>query len=220
MVLYEAEPWFGAIANRPGETETIPDIHEMLTRTGLLTDMAFYFLYEAADTVLRMQNCKLDMQGVLLQMLPGFFSTGTQLSRFNELFADQPIDRSKLMLTLPEETFLKLTKTNREIVARYLRNGITVVLDGLHPENVDVLQLMELGFSHVRLAPELYLKQETAQYITMLREKGFTVLGCGADTFDLLAWQVACGISATRGSLTGIAVNEEELIRDCLLRER
>ena len=94
------------------------------------------------------------------------------------------------------------------------------MLDGLHPENVDVLQLMEAGFTHVRLAPELYLKQEPAQYITMLREKGFTVLGCGADTFDLLAWQVACGIAATRGTLTGVAVNEEEMIRDCLLRER
>ena len=124
------------------------------------------------------------------------------------------------MLTLPEEVFVKATKANREIMGRYLRNGVTLVLDGLHPENVDVLQLMEAGFTHVRLAPELYLKQETAQYIAMLREKGFTVLGCGADTFDLLAWQVACGIAATRGTLTGVAVNEEEMIRDCLLRER
>lgn len=220
VVMYEAEPWFGAIANRPGETESIPDIHEMLSRTGLVTDMAFYFLYEAADAVLRMQNCKLNTQGILLQMLPGFYTAGTQLARFNELFADQPIDRSKLMLTLPEEVFVKATKANREIMGRYLRNGVTLVLDGLHPENVDVLQLMEAGFTHVRLAPELYLKQETAQYIAMLREKGFTVLGCGADTFDLLAWQVACGIAATRGTLTGVAVNEEEMIRDCLLRER
>ena len=220
VVLYEAEPWFGAIANRPGETEGIPDIQEMLNRTGLVTDMAFYFLYEAADTVLRMQNCRLNTQGVLLQMLPGFYTAGTQLSRFNELFNDQPIDRSKLLLTLPEETYLKTTKANREIIGRYLRNGITLVLDHYHPENLDILQLLEAGFTHVRLAPELYLKQETAEFITELRAKGITVLGCGADTFDLLAWQVACGIAATRGTLTGVAVDEEELIRDCLLRER
>ena len=105
-------------------------------------------------------------------------------------------------------------------MGRYLRNGIVLVLDNYHPAKLDVSQLLEAGFTHVRLAPELYLKQETAECIADLRAKGITVLGGGADTFDLLAWQVACGIAATRGTLTGVAVNEDELIRDCLLRER
>ena len=70
MVAYEATPWFGAIANRPGETESAHEVHSMLVRTGLIEDMSFYFLYEAADTLLRMENCKLETKGLLLQMLP------------------------------------------------------------------------------------------------------------------------------------------------------
>jgi len=220
VVAYEAEPWFGAIANQPGETEGIADIHEMLVRTGLIADMAFYFMYEAADTVFRMQNCKLETRGILLNMMPGFYSLGTQLQRFNQLFDDQPIEKSMLMITVPEEAFINATKANKEIIGRYLRNGIALVLDGYHPDKLDYAELIELGFRYVRLAPELNLDPNAAEMIRKLQENGFTVLGGGADSEDLLRWQIACGIVATSGTLTGVPVGEEELIRDCLLREQ
>ena len=219
-VAYEATPWFGAIANRPGETESMEDIHEMLVRTDLVGDMAFYFLYEAADTVLRMQNCKLTTEGILLHMLPGFYSLPTQLQRFAQLFEDQPIDKSKLMLTLPEDTFLKLNKTQKELIGRYLRAGVAIVLDGYHPDKFDYRDLMTMGLRHVRIAPELYLQRETAEQMQILRDNGFILLGGGADTADLLAWQVACGMIAVSGTLTGVPVSEDELIRDCLLAEQ
>lgn len=220
VVAYEAQPWFGAIANRPGDTEEIPDIHEMLVRTGLIADMAFYFLYEAADAVYRMQNCKLQTEGVLVHMLPGFYSLGTQLARFNQLFEDQPIDKSKLMLTLPEETYLKLNKAQKELIGRYLRAGVAIVLDGYHPQNIPMEELITLGLRHVRIAPELYLQKETAELAQNLRDHGFVLIGGGADSADLLAWQVACGFTAVSGTLTGVPVSEEEMIRDCLLAER
>lgn len=219
-VAYEAIPWFGAIANRPGETETMEDIHEMLVRTDMVGDMAFYFLYEAADTVLRMQNCKLKTNGILLHMLPGFYSLGTQLQRFTQLYEDQPIDKAKLMITLPEETFLKINKAQKEIVGRYLRAGVSIVLDGYHPDKYDYKDLIKLGFRHVRIAPELYLQRETAALMQTLRDNGFILIGGGADTHDLLAWQVACGTTAISGTLSGVPVTEDELIRDCLLADR
>ena len=46
------------------------------------------------------------------------------------------------------------------------------------------------------------------------------LLGGGADTHDLLAWQVACGMTAISGTLSGVMVTEDELIRDGLLAER
>lgn len=220
VVAYEAEPWFGAIDKRPGETEGAADVHEMLVRTGLVEDMTFYFLYEAADTLLRMQNCKLQTEGILLQMLPGFYTLGTQLQRFHQLFEDQPVDKSKLMLTLPEGTFLKLNKTQKEIVGRYLKNGVALVLDGYHPDKIQWEDLLTRGFRYLRLAPELYLQRETAELAQKLRENGFVLLGNGADSTDLLAWQIACGFTATSGTLTGVPVSEEDLIRDCLLAER
>lgn len=220
VVAYEAYQWFGAISNRPGEVEGIEDVYEMLDRIDLIPDMMFYFLYEAADTLLRIQNNKLALEGILVHSIPGFYTCGTQLARFNELFEDQPIEKSKLMLTLPEDVYLKSSKANRDIMGRYIRSGVVLVLDNYHPDQLDYLELLEMGITHVRIAPELYLKQETAKTMEMLREKGFTLLGCGANTFDLLAWQVACGVKAISGGLTGVRVSEDELIRDCLLRER
>ena len=220
IAAYEATPWFGAIPNRPGETETAQEVHNMLVRTGMIGDMSFYFLYEAADTLLRIENCKLETQGVLVQMLPGFYTLGSQLQRFQELFADQEIDRSKLMLTLPEQMYLSASKTRKELLARYLRNGITLVLDDYHPENIDFNELKEMGFRHLRLAPELYVKRETAEWMKTLRNNGFTLLGKTADSEDLLLWQLACGVSATCGTMTGVPVNVEDLIRSRLAAEK
>lgn len=220
VVAYEAIAWFGGIADRPGETETMEEVAPILQRTELTEDVSFYFLYEAADAVLRMQNCQLNMQGILLQMMPEFYKLGSKLQRLKQLFEDQGINPGQLMLTVPEQVLTEGTKTTRETLQRYLRNGICLVLDGYHPDNVPVERLQELGFTHLRLAPELYVQQQTANCINQLRQQGFTILGGNADTHDTLAWLAACGVSCSSGALSGIAVTEDEMIRDCLLRER
>ena len=48
-VLYEAVPWFGGIAGRPGETEDMDALADVLHRTEMTADVSFYLLYEAAD---------------------------------------------------------------------------------------------------------------------------------------------------------------------------
>ena len=106
VAAYEATPWFGGIPFRPGETESSQEIAGVLSRKGMVADISFYLLYEAADTVLRMENCKLDVQTVLLQMLPEFYLQGTQLQRLNQLFKDQPIPRQNLLLTIPMDVVL------------------------------------------------------------------------------------------------------------------
>lgn len=220
VVAYEAIPWFGGIANQPGETEGAEDLEAMLKRTELVEDVSFYFLYEAADTILRVQNCKIELQGILVQMLPDFYHLGTELQRFKQLFTDQPIPHEKLLLTIPEKTVLEASKATQEIIHRYLRNGICLVLDGYHPGSISVDALKDLGFTHLRLAPELYLKQETANEMNLLLKRGFTLLGGNADSHDALLWLAACGVSYSSGTLSGIPVSEDELIRDCLAREQ
>ena len=219
VVAYEAIPWFGGILGRPGETEAAADLAGMLTRKNMIADVCFYFLYEAADAVLRIENCKLKLQGILLQMMPEFYSLGTQLQRFNQLFKDQPITREKLLLTIPMETILNANKSTIEIIERYLRNGIRLVVDNYDPEKLPADQLKAMGFTCLRFAPELYLKQETANTMGTLRREGFTLIGGWADTHDVLLWQAACGVVFMGGTITGIPVDEDELIRDSLARE-
>ena len=192
----------------------------MLMRKNLMADVCFYFLYEAADAVVRIENCKLKTQGVLLQMMPEFYSLGTQLQRINQLFKDQPISREKLLLTIPLDTILNASKANIEVIERYLRNGIRLVVDNYDPEKLPAEQLKAMGFTCLRFAPELYMKQETANTMGNLRREGFTLIGGWADSHDVLLWQMACGMIFTGGTITGIPVDEDELIRDALAREK
>ena len=224
VIAYEAIPWFGGVLGRPGETEAAADLEAMLVRKKLVEDVSAYFLYEATDAVLRIENCKLQVQAVLLQMLPSFYQLNTQLQRFNQLFKDQPIPREKLLLTIPAELVFGANKRTTELIERYLRNGIRLVLDGYDPgkhgEKLSANQLKGMGFVYLRMAPELYMKQETANTIHILQQQGFTILGSGADSHEILTWLTNCGVAFMSGTITGVPVNEDELIRDCLIRER
>lgn len=224
VVAYEAIPWFGGILGRPGETESAAELEPMLQRKKMVEDISRYFLYEAADALLRIENCKLNLQSVVLQMLPSFYSLNTQLQNFNQLFKDQPVPREKLLLTIPADTVFGATKHTTELIERYLRNGIRLVLDGYDPEkhgqklSSDTLKAM--GFVYLRLAPELYMQQATANAITRLRGEGFTILGGNADSHDIVGWLAACGVEYMSGTISGVMVDEDEMIRDSLLRER
>ena len=224
VAAYEAVPWFGGILGRPGETEGLAELEEMLVRRKMVEDVSRYFLYEAADTVLRIENCGLKLQAVLLQMLPSFYQLNTQLQMFNQLFKDQPIPREKLLLTIPADLVHDANKHTTELIERYLRNGIRLVADGYDPakhgEKLTSDKLKAMGFVYLRLDPKLHLKQETANAMTRLRQDGFILLGSGADTHDALGWLAACGVAYMSGTLSGVMVTDDELIRDSLIRER
>lgn len=220
VAAYEAAPWFRLTAQPDGDTVTAEEQQELIRRAGLAGEIMNYLLYEAADALYRMQNCKLDCAGILLEALPDFYQQGSRLKNFQKLFDDQPIPREKLMLTIPEDVALKANKTVSEILERYLRNGIVLVVDGYHPDGLSAQRLREMGFTHLRVAPELYLRQTTANAMYELTKQGFTLIGGGADSEDLLAWQLASGVAFTGGTMTGVPVTEDELIRDALLKER
>lgn len=224
VVAYEAIPWFGGILGRPGETEGAKELEAMFLRKKMVEDVSKYLLYEAADAVLRIENCKLNLQAVVLQMLPSFYQLHTQLQNFNQLFKDQPIPREKLLLTVPIETVLNATKHTTELIERYLRNNIRLVLDDYdpeaHQEKLPSEKLKAMGFTYLRLSPETYMKQATANTIYRLRQEGFIILGKGADTHDILGWLAACGVAYMSGTIAGVTVNEDEMIRDSLIRER
>ena len=224
VVAYEAIPWFGGILGRPGETEGMAELEAMLVRKKMVEDISTYFLYEAADAVLRIENCKLQIQAVLLQMLPSFYQLNTQLQQFNQLFKDQPIPREKLLLAVPAQTVFAANKKTLELMERYMRNGIRLVLDNFHPgihgEKLTAELIKNMGFTYIRLAPELYMRQETANLIRCLQTEGFTILGSGADSHEILAWLTSCGVAYSSGTITGVPVDEDEMIRDCLNRER
>ena len=220
IMAYEAEPWFGGIVDRPGETEPMEALEPMFKRMNLVADITFYLLYEAADAVLRMENCKLGLQGLLVPMMPSFYELDSQLSRFQQLLEDQPIPQNKLMLTMPESVITQGTKDMVNNVKSYLQNGVFLMLDDYHPENIPIEKVLEMGFKYVRFASELHLKKQTTLDIKTLQLAGVVVLGGNAESHNALDWLHACGVQLHSGPLSGVLVDEDELIRDCLLRER
>ena len=216
---FEAIPWFGGIAGRPGEREEAEDVEELLKRTDLTKDVTEYFLYEATDALVRFANCKLDAV-ILLRILPDFYQQSSQLAMLEKVFSDQGLTKDKLLLTVPESAILNATKGRQEILQRYLRNGLRMVLDGFHPGAVSPETLAEYGFTLVHFAPDLVMQPETAEAIKDLRSRGITVLGGGADSHEILEWLGNCGCLLCSGTVTGALCGEDDMIRLALAREQ
>lgn len=217
---YEATPWFAGILDRPGEVERLADIEPLLKTTGLVTDVAFYFMYEAADTILRMRNCRLDVSSLLLRIPDEFYLQGGKLKNFNQLFEDQPIERSDLQLLIPEHIVQQANKGVQEVISRYLRNGVALVMDNFHPETWEPEALKELGIQTLRLAPEVCGLAETAESIQALKTWGFTILGAEVDSEKTKQWLFSNGATAVSGPITGNPITEDEMIRDSIVRQQ
>jgi EAL domain-containing protein (putative c-di-GMP-specific phosphodiesterase class I) len=219
IVGYEATPWFSGILDRPGEVERLADIAPMLRTTGLVTDVAFYLMYEAADTILRMINCKLDHACILVHVPDDFYTQGSRLKGFNQLYEDQPIEKPALKFTISEECVLQANKATLETISRYLRNDMDLVLDNFHPENWEPEKLQELGFKYLRLAPDTCMKEETEDIVRVLKTWGFTIWGGNVDSADMRKWLFDNGAECVCGPITGEQMLEDEMIRSAIVRQ-
>ncbi len=216
---YEAICWFGGIAGNSGETEPLNQVEELLKRTKLTAEMENYFLYEATDAMLRIQNCQLPQKRMILQMMAEFYTLPSQLKRFDQLYKDQPVERTNLILTIPAAFVATANKGICEIIARYNRNSVVLLLDGYMPEQFGQEKIDELGFRFVRFERSTYLKPETAAAMKAMQQTGIEIIGGDADSDDVIAWLHACGCRCISGPFTGKLMDEETLIRDALALE-
>ena len=217
---YEAIPWFAGLPDGSEDTEGVADIEEMLRRNDLIADVSFYLLYEAADALLRVENCKIPCSGVLVDMMPAFYTLESQLERLDQLYRDQPIPKEKLLLTIPMDFLMSLDMARADMLRRYTRHGVRLAAEGYDPGKLPPEKLRDLGITALRLDPALYLKDSSVSAIRSLQEAGFTVLAGGADSYDVLSWLSELGLSGISGTMTGLCVNEDDLIRDGLNRQR
>jgi len=218
VVAYEATPWFSGILGRPGEVERYSDVAPMLRSTELVDRVAIYFLYEAADTVLRMQNCKLDVAKLLVQMPDDFYSATSHLKALNQLFEDQPVSRSSLQLTVPEQVALEGNKGTKEMIGRYLRAGMELVLDDFHPDRWEPEVLRDMGFRYLRLASDACQQEDISDTVDAFKTWGFVLFAGQVETKAQQKHLFASGVQQISGPVTGQPVMEDEMIRDSIVR--
>lgn len=218
---YEAIPWFGGIKDKPSETDSVEIIEPQLRRLGEVSNITTYFLYEVTDTLLRIENCKLEtIDAIVLEMIPSFYMDDPETSRFETLFEHQPIDKSKLILTVPAFVLENANETVEGTLKSCIEYGVRLMLDGWDPAKIPAERVQAIGIQYVRLHPDQYLKKESADILSALPAMGITAYAKDADTEDAIRWLIACGVKHFFGASTGHAVDEDELIRDALLRER
>lgn len=196
--MYEAVPWFAGVLEDENKREGIDQVETMLVRTKLIKDVMFYFLYETADTILHMQNCQLKQDGIVIPIPAPFFKGESQLERFRQLFEDQPIDMSKLLLAVPEEAVILAKPEELENFTSYIEEGIQLVVDGYHPEELSMDTLQKVGFSKVRIAFTGDVEEEL-EILEELESVGITTIDYGVSKEE---------------------ITEEELIKRMLLGER
>lgn len=218
--IYEAEMWFKGVANQPDETQDLADVHDLLIRTNLVEDISWYFMYEACDTIYRLQNCRVETDGILLSVIPEFYKLPSQLQKFKKLFEDQPINKDRLMLTIPFDTLVHANKQTLENVERYLRNSINVVVTELEEhETFTPARLKEMGFSKVVLAKEVIGTAKGSVFANELFKNGISVMAKDVDSPEELKWLKASPAYCYSGALIGLYVDENEMIIDILNRE-
>lgn len=218
--MYEAIPYFKGALDRPDDRQTIEDLRELFSRTKIVDDISWYLLYEAADTVLRLKNCDVAFDGILLHMIPEFYNSESKLQKFNQLFKDQPIDKDQLMITLPFDTLCTGTKACLEVIGRYLRNGISIVLDEVKPsEEFSPEKMKEMGVKKVVLANDLVRTSEGAAFVKELLENGVSVLAKAGDSPEAEKWMKNHHIYCYSGTMVGVPTDEDEMILDILARE-
>lgn len=219
VAAYEAIPWFGGVAGVPSETETMKELEPMLVRTKIVDDITIYFLYEATDALLRQKNCKLKTEGILLPVLDNFYEGEDKWFKLEQVFQHQPVDMSKLLLTVSEELLKKQDPQVKKNLIHYVEKGLSLVLDNHHIEGVSLQEVQEIGFTHIKMAPELYEMQETANYMATLKNKGFTLIGASADNHERCTWLKNSGVTLMSGTISGVPVEEDEMIRELLAGE-
>jgi EAL domain-containing protein (putative c-di-GMP-specific phosphodiesterase class I) len=157
--------------------------------------MTLYLLYEAADALLRLKNCGHPTIRILMPMFRAFYENENQSAQLEQLFADQPVDQARLMLTVPDTLFRNTGLALVRRLTEYCESGLALVLDNYEPGHISEEMIREIGFAYIRPIPE----QEACKAAASLEAHGITVIG---------------------RSSTNLLFTEDEMIRDILMNEQ
>ena len=219
ITAFEAVPWFEEMIERPDEEAFLAEKVAQFKRTELTKDVMMYLLYEAADALLRAQNCRVSPDSIIVNVFPDFYGNQSHLQELNKLFKDEPIERDRLVLTIPQAAVVSANKQTADVLRRYLKNGIALMVDDWNPAECTVERLQDFGFRHVRLSPALYFKPETQNTLRMLDSMGIAVYAGKADE-QAKKWLAACKVRHISVLGETVLMSEDDLIRTLLLKER
>jgi len=168
FLLYEAVPWFMGVAEEEGQKLSMEQVAAPLERISLQKDISLYLLYEATDTILRLNNWQAAKEGIFIPVFEGFYRDEEGITLLNKLLEDQNLEKQSLKLAIP--------LSQMELAKPYLDEGFTLVLDEYHPKKITIPQIQEAGFSYVRITKTITDAKERAATAKELQQYGIFVI--------------------------------------------
>jgi len=123
------------------------------------------------------------------------------------------------MLTISEQVAKEANKATQEVIGRYLRTGIDLVLDDFHPDRWEPETLKEFGFKYLRLAPDACSQEDLADTIEAFKTWGFILFAGQVETKAMQKQLFESGVAELSGPVTGQPITEDEMIRDSIVRQ-
>lgn len=216
--VYEAIPYFCGIYGAPDVKEHIQDVGDQIERIGFTQEMCLYLLYEACDAIYRLRNCKIEINHILLPLLPAFYHGESKMEAVEKVLSDEGIERKKLVLILPQSTLLTLSEKEIANVNALKEIGLEILLDDWDPALFPLEKVREIGWNRVRPEPYLLRDKGARALFSSLPGIGMTVYAKGVDDRELKNELFEIGFSYLTGAITSIDTDEETLIRDLLAK--
>ena len=88
-------------------------------------------------------------------MFDGFYQAESSLELLQQLFEDQPIEKTNLKLAVSGRFLKEAENAELEALTSYMKQGITLVLDHYEPDDISMTQIHELGIVYVRISEKI-----------------------------------------------------------------
>lgn len=207
----EAKPWF----EKKNSSEDLKKVEEQLLRINLVNDMQYYFLYEACDMLVKMGNYRL-VRPIVIDIFPSFLNIDAA-GKLSQLFSDQPIDKSNLILAVDEQVLIDSDHDRQSAIKAFLENGVTLMADNWHPEVLGFEMLNKMGIKSVRPSPDLLNGTENVKLFDAFIANGFNVFAKNSDTGVRKAL-LDCGVLVNSNDAS-VPLCEDEIMQKLLKEE-
>ncbi len=191
------------------------EVKTVLNKNKLHAEVGRYFLYEAADTLRRINACELPIDYIAVELMPKYYTEAKIVSTMQQLHADSRLEPGRLYFSLEESMFENPSKALMANLERISSAGIPMFLNSWSGEYLKAKELTEYSFKKVALHPSLYKKlgdEELVSAIKALQAAGVEIIAGELDKTKYNGALNGLEITAMTGALAGDYIVEDEMI--------
>ena len=215
LVAFQAELRF----KKKHELETIDKVDHLLKREKLYQPLGKYMIYEACDTIARIDRCGLHTDYIAIELPNGWFNRKGAHKIIFDALREVMVDAHRLaFIVTPAEVGAKLI-TFTQNVERLSDVGVKFICCGVYPQLPDIMDLSDARVSAIMIDKESsdWLKSEEASdYLGLLKGQNISVIAEDMATDDNIRDLDFFDVDLVTGNSIGEYKSEDALISEGL----